>query len=308
MGAAVSRGCTCAVQIDLDPVDVLSRFWHTGGRAGDRAAACTDADVAALERFRDLLAGYETVATLFVTGRTLETGRFASIVRGMCREGHEVANHTMDHPADLPALVPHAMEEQIDACAAAIERVTGGAPVGFRAPAYRVDGTVLDLLGRRGYVYDASVLPSASIPLMKAYHALRGGSPPGPGLLRHAGAPRAAHRPWRLPGWSGQPVVEVPVSTAAARWIPLTSTFLMTLPVRVATALVRRRIRTGRPMCITFHLVDMVDGGVLPVRVARRHPASGRDLRHKHQWCARILEIIAGQCRSVTTRRIAEQL
>ncbi len=303
--------CHCAVQVDLDTVDVLARFWGIEAPDPGRGRRWDQMGADALQVFQDLLSDHGCVATMFATGSSLDDGRFADLVRAMCEQGHEVANHTQDHPEDLTGLGPRAREEQLDACAEAIQRVTGRTPMGFRAPSYRVNVDLLRLLQQRGYAYDSSIMPSPSVLLMKAHHGLlsRGrGENPGPGVIRHCRAPRAMHRAssslLRGASDSGD-LVEVPISTAAAGWIPLTSTVLGMLPVYAARALLRRRAQSGVPMTFVLHLVDLVDGRLLPGALARTHPLAGRPLHRKRRWCSEMLQTLSRECRMVTTLELA---
>ncbi|MDD5308558.1 MAG: polysaccharide deacetylase family protein [Deltaproteobacteria bacterium] len=299
--------------MDLDTVGVLARFWGGEGNAGNPAAACTADDLDALRRFDRLVSVLGIEATLFVTGRSLDARPFAELVGNMSARGHEIANHTWDHPDDLTALSARAMAEQIDSCSAAIERVTGIAPCGFRAPCYRADEVVLTLLEQRGYAYDASVLPSPVVPLMKGYRGLLGpghGRAPGPGVVRQMAAPRSLYRPSRSDlsrEDDRRAFVEVPVTVATVGRVPLTSTVLGILPFGIARALVKRRARTGVPMTFVLHLVDLVDGRLLPTHVARLHPAAVRPLEVKLRWCREMLDVLLSHCRMTTTRRLVAE-
>ncbi len=105
---------------------------------------------------------------------------------GGCREGcvprvdagFEVANHSLDHRYDLVRLGRKEIQRQIEEGARAIERTTGTAPVGFRAPGYTITDEVFDVLDELGVSYDSSVFPCPAYWAAKAaaitYIALRG--------------------------------------------------------------------------------------------------------------------------------------
>jgi len=65
------------------------------------------------------------------------------------------------------------LEEEFDRAESAIESVTGQRPIGFRGPGYSLSPAVLDLLGRRGYEYDCSTLPTYLAPLARAFFFLK---------------------------------------------------------------------------------------------------------------------------------------
>ena len=48
--------------------------------------------------------------------------------------------------------------------------MTGQKPIGFRGPGYSLSLSVLRVLTRRGYQYDASTLPTFLGPLARAYY------------------------------------------------------------------------------------------------------------------------------------------
>jgi len=70
----------------------------------------------------DLLQRENVRATFFVLGRLVEAN--PRIVQRMAAEGHEVANHTWDHPR-LPSLSREKFDEQIRKTTAIIEQNTG---------------------------------------------------------------------------------------------------------------------------------------------------------------------------------------
>jgi peptidoglycan-N-acetylglucosamine deacetylase len=71
----------------------------------------------------DALRQYGARATFFVIGRQVPT--YASIVKREVADGHEVGNHTWDHPK-LTLLAPGALQQQIDRTQDAIVQATGG--------------------------------------------------------------------------------------------------------------------------------------------------------------------------------------
>ena len=71
--------------------------------------------------------------TFFVTGT--EAQRYASLVRRMIAEGHEVANHTLTHRDNYLHRAPHSrVEREVRGGHEAIAKVAGVAPRVFRPP------------------------------------------------------------------------------------------------------------------------------------------------------------------------------
>lgn len=79
----------------------------------------------------DMLKARGVKATFFVLGsRAVQS---PSILQRMVAEGHEVANHSWNHP-QLPKISRAAAEKQIEDTQAAIERATGKRPIYLRPP------------------------------------------------------------------------------------------------------------------------------------------------------------------------------
>lgn len=97
----------------------------------------------------DLLAKHDARATFFVKGaRALA---HPELVAAMAAAGHEVANHSHDHPsATFWCLPPAAIAREIDRCNDAIASILGAPPRRFRAPVGMKNPFVHPHLARRG--------------------------------------------------------------------------------------------------------------------------------------------------------------
>lgn len=289
----------CAVQVDLDTVGVLRSFF---GSPGVGPEGPDETSLRALVEFRRLFEQEQVHSTLFVVGRDLERADYRSLVRSMFAQGHEIANHTHGHPSSLPALSHADRHEEIQACEQAIIQTTGEPPVGFRAPCYRIDRPTLDLLADAGYLYDASVLPSPFVILMKALHLATGlgrAGRNGPGSLAHALKSRNLYREC-----NGQrSIVEVPVSTAPWTRLPLHSTVLIHVPGPLS--LLASRPEKERFVTMTFHLVDLM-GPHVPASVRRRHPTAAISLEKRRRRCREIIRFLKREYTLVTTREMVD--
>ncbi|MFT9846686.1 polysaccharide deacetylase family protein [Aneurinibacillus sp. REN35] len=70
-------------------------------------------------------------ATFFVTGERAE--RFASVIKDMNRQGHEIGNHTYSHPS-MRKITSSQLEKEIQKTDEVIRSLTGEHPVFFRPP------------------------------------------------------------------------------------------------------------------------------------------------------------------------------
>ncbi|MBE4741146.1 MULTISPECIES: polysaccharide deacetylase family protein [Streptomyces] len=85
------------------------------------------------------LARYKARATFFTTGQNVAA--HPDLVRAEARAGHEVGNHSWNHP-DLTKLTPEQIASQLNRTSAAIEAATGKEPTLFRPPYGAINSTV----------------------------------------------------------------------------------------------------------------------------------------------------------------------
>ncbi|MGW7169523.1 polysaccharide deacetylase family protein [Streptomyces sp. NPDC054884] len=85
------------------------------------------------------LAQYKARATFFVVGQNVAT--HPDIVRAEMKSGHEVANHSWNHPV-LTNLTPAQIRSQLERTTTAIKDATGKEPTLFRPPYGAIDDEV----------------------------------------------------------------------------------------------------------------------------------------------------------------------
>jgi peptidoglycan/xylan/chitin deacetylase (PgdA/CDA1 family) len=111
-------------------------LWAPGFHRGPRdravlALTFDDGPSNETPRFLDWLAEMGVRATFFVCGANVE--RRPEIARRIVTDGHEIANHTQNHPC-LLGLPAARVYEEVARAQAAIEDATGVSPVSFRPP------------------------------------------------------------------------------------------------------------------------------------------------------------------------------
>ena len=106
-------------------------------------------------RVLSLLKQWDIASTWFVPGFTIET--YPAACEAVVAAGHEIGHHSWAHVA--PATQTRD-EEQADMlrATAAIERLTGRKPVGYRSPAWDLSPNTIDLLLEQGFQYDSSMM------------------------------------------------------------------------------------------------------------------------------------------------------
>ena len=101
----------------------------------------------------ELLAEEEIKATFFVPGWTAE--QYPKLVDAILNDGHEIGHHGYTHDAPDP-IDPDMVERELDMGLAALEKVAGIRPVGYRAPDGVSSDLSLRLLKDRGFLYNSS--------------------------------------------------------------------------------------------------------------------------------------------------------
>jgi len=112
---------------------------------------CGGIDMGRAVEILDVLKEHEVRATFFLTGEWVEN--HPELSRRIVDDGHDVGNHSYDHP-DMTRLSPEDIRRQICEAEASIYRVTGeaGRPL-FRLPFGAYNKQVLEILGDMGFDY-----------------------------------------------------------------------------------------------------------------------------------------------------------
>jgi len=99
-------------------------------------------------RVLELLAGAGQRATFFVVGERVR--RHPELARRIVAEGHELGNHTLDHPWHMALWAPARIAAQLTEASRVIEEVTGVTPTLFRSPAAVLSPRIADGARRAG--------------------------------------------------------------------------------------------------------------------------------------------------------------
>jgi peptidoglycan/xylan/chitin deacetylase (PgdA/CDA1 family) len=117
-----------------------------------------------------------------------------------------------------------------------LARITGEAPVGFRAPFARINPAIVSLLSEIGYVYDSSVVPSLGVP----------------GWWSNYGAPLCPHRVD-----VEEKFFEVPVAVFPYLRLPVGGWFLRNLGLTHVKTAIKWFLRRGMPVVVYVHPFDV---------------------------------------------------
>lgn len=121
-------------------------------------------------RVLDLFDELKVRITFFIVGRDAAIPSSAEVLAEIPRRGHEVGNHSFFHEPWICKRSESEVDDELARAEEAIAQATGEATRGFRGPGFARSEAILDVLDRRGYLYDASSLPTFIGPLARAYY------------------------------------------------------------------------------------------------------------------------------------------
>jgi peptidoglycan-N-acetylglucosamine deacetylase len=248
-----------SVSVDLDEIHHYFAI-HGLTAPGDSGTLVYDA---AIDRLRGLADAGRFPLTLFAIGSDLERQASREKIRAAAADGHEIANHSLDHRYDLVRLGRDEIARQIDGGAKAIASACGERPVGFRAPGYTITDEVFDVLGELGVAYDSSVFPcpaywaakTAAIGLISLRGRKSHSIVDTPRVLSAPTQPYRAGRPY----WKrGNGLLEIPVQVTRGLRLPFIGTSVTLAGPSRARWLARMCV--GDPLVnLELHGIDVLD-------------------------------------------------
>jgi peptidoglycan/xylan/chitin deacetylase (PgdA/CDA1 family) len=263
----------CAVSVDLDEVPCYTAIHGLPAPSGAAAHAIYRQ---ALPRLADLFAELQLPATFFACGRDLREADAAAALRRLAASGHEIGNHSLDHPYDLTRLPRAEMRAQVEDGARSIGEAIGRAPQGFRAPGYTITDELFEVLSELGVGYDSSVWPcpayfAAKAAAISGYRLL---GRPSRSILDHPRVLSAPSEPYRI----GRPytrkgagLLELPIGVTrlASGRLPYIGTFV--LANRISARWLTRGIIGRQLVNLELHGIDAADAELDGLGDLRRH-------------------------------------
>ena len=224
---------TACISID---VDTLSSIYK--GMGCTRPGGYTFIEFrTGMENMAAFFKRYSIPATLFMVGNDFKHKGNLGHIRDFNKSGHEIANHSMNHPQGFRWLSAADKEKEIRLMGEICQQVTGSKPVGFRSPGWNIDDATIPILKKLGYQYESSVFPTFLMPVMKFAHWRSMSKQAKPdrttmGMWKYMFAPI---RPYHTSGQSlsrkGQKkedgLIEFPISVTPILRIPFFATLLL---------------------------------------------------------------------------------
>ena len=207
----------------------------------------------------------------FIVGTDAAMPEHVPALQSLVRHGHELGNHSFEHEPWMARYDRSRIEDEIARTEAALLAATGRRPVGFRGPGYAWSAELLEILSERGYLYDASTLPTYLGPLARAYYmrtarlseAERRERAQLFGRLTDGLRPTGAYS-WKLP--NGDTLLELPVTTVPVLKVPFHLSYLMYIS-RFSERLMAGYLRGALLACrlagtepsFLLHPLDLID-------------------------------------------------
>jgi peptidoglycan-N-acetylglucosamine deacetylase len=206
----------------------------------------------AVPRFLRLFEEIAVKVTVFVVGQDAALEKNHKTLGSISAAGHEIGNHSFSHEPWLHLYSEKEVEMEIQTAEEHIERATGAHPVGFRGPGYSISSTVLRVLARRHYQFDASTLPTFIGPLGRMYYFMTTRLDREQQKQRKVlfGSLKDGLRPIDAYQWGvdGSTMLEIPVTTFPLVRIPFHISYVIYLS-RFSPALARLYFRTALLCC-----------------------------------------------------------
>lgn len=187
----------------------------------------------AVPRILEFLRARRLKITFMIVGQDAALERNGELLAAIAADGHEIGNHSFHHDPWLHLYSEAEAERELERAEEHIARATGRVPVGFRGPGYSISGGIVRVLARRGYLYDASTLPTFLGPVARAYYfrTARFSNEEARQRAKLFGGFRDGLRPLRPYRWrtDAGDLVEIPVTTLPGLRTPFHLSYLLWL-------------------------------------------------------------------------------
>lgn len=220
----------------------------------------------------DVLDKLDLKITFFIVGKDTETEENRKYLRMLTDKGHEVGNHSYHHESWLQSYSFEKIEKEIIAAENAIFDATGQRPNGFRGPGFSWSYDLLKVLEKRGYLYDASTLPTYLGPLARAYYFAKSDLSKEEKKARNELFGKFSEgfrtlKPYKWDIGNGKNIAELPVTTMPFFKLPFHLSYLiylgnislplMKLYLNIAISFCRI---TRTPVSFLLHPLDLIGG------------------------------------------------
>ena len=224
----------------------------------------------------DVLDKLEMKITFFIVGQDAAVEKNHAVLRSIAERGHEVANHSFHHESWLKTYSKEKIEKEIVMAEEAILTATGKRTNMFRGPGFSWSNDLLEVLQKRNYIFDASILPTYISPLMRQYYFATSKLSKEEKESRKElfGSWKEGFYPLKPYQWklsNNTSLLEIPVTTMPVFKIPFHQSYLLYIS-NISIGLMKMYLRFSIFMCkITktspsylLHPLDLMGGDHVP--------------------------------------------
>lgn len=260
-----------SISLDLD--DQWSYMKVHGDEGWDKFPSYLDV---VLPITLDVLDKLDIKITFFIVGQDAAIEKNHAVLKSIVDRGHEVANHSFHHESWLKTYSKEKIEEEIRIAEEAILKATGKRTNMFRGPGFSWSNDLLEVLQKRGYIFDASLLPTYISPLMRKYYFWKSNLSKAEKESRKElfGSFREGFYPLKPFTWrfrNNTSLMEIPVTTMPVFKIPFHQSYLLYIS-NVSTGLMKLYLRFAILMCrltrtqpsYLLHPLDLIGKDVVP--------------------------------------------
>ncbi|NLP10037.1 polysaccharide deacetylase family protein [bacterium] len=214
--------------------------------------------------------------TFFVVGQDAALSWNHPFLRSIVEHGHEIGNHSFHHESWLHLYSRNEIEKEVIQAEEHITNATGQRPLGFRGPGFTWSRNLFEVLTERGYLYDASTLPTYIGPLARKFYFFKSNLSRVEKKERRElfGKFRDGMRPIKPYFWDvgrNKTLLEIPVTTMPIFRIPFHLSYLIYLS-RISTRLMRFYLYSALSLCritrtepsFLLHPLDLIGGDKIP--------------------------------------------
>jgi hypothetical protein len=222
-----------------------------------------------------LLSDLHLRTTVFVVGQDAALAQNREWFARLGASGHEIANHSYYHEPWMHRRSEADIDDELARAEESIHAATGRKPRGFRGPGFARSDAIMRALARRGYLYDASSLPTFIGPLARAYYfrsarLTQDQRRDRMDLFGSFSDGFQSNRRHRVPV-DGTCIAELPVTTMPALRLPIHVSYILYIATR-SKALALAYFRTALQMCklsgtepsILLHPLDFLSARECP--------------------------------------------
>jgi hypothetical protein len=260
-----------SISLDLD--DQWSYMKVHGDEGWDKFPSYLDV---VLPITLDVLDKLDIRITFFIVGQDAAIEKNHAVLKSIVDRGHEVANHSFHHESWLKTYSKEKIEAEIIHAEEAILKATGKRTNMFRGPGFSWSNDLLEVLEKRNYIFDASLLPTYISPLMRKYYFWKSNLSKEEKESRKElfGSFKESFYPLKPYTWrfkNKKTLLEIPVTTMPVFKIPFHQSYLLYIS-NISTGLMKFYLHFAILMCkltrtqpsYLLHPLDLIGKDVVP--------------------------------------------